>query len=891
MKKRIFIIILGLLLSFGFTTSINSLDVAAKKPKQDCTHKFKYTDYTDKKYKDGKTYTMNSLCVQHGSLNGNNALSFSDLHAKPDCYPSGLFSKPSNDAICTGVNKPGDRRFFLTVSLNKTKQTATVCLGTSYRTRKEWHAGMGGGSAPLDFPKVDSCVKNLGGRVFGTAEKNLDGLEKEIDAALGEYEKKQKKKGAQAMEGELTEEKAAAENGSNEAADKTCYDGAGALGWILCPVISHAENLLNGFYERLLEPMLKIDNVLISGSDGSNNQTKQHGTRDAWMVFRDIANYIFIAFFVVVIFSQLSGYGIDNYGIKKALPRLIMVAVLVNLSFILCQLAVDVSNIVGFSIKDLLDNIADGIMSNNKANGNISGFGHFLAISIIVAMFGVVAWISNFALILPIFLMAVSGIIALLFLCLMLGARLGAVLLLVAVSPIAIVCYALPNTKPLFDKWFKWLKTMLMLFPIVGLLMGGGQLASAILMASNNGQEFFLWFIAATAGLVPIFFIPTLTRNALSAFGSMAGRLTGLGSRFGSFSKARVAQSDAMQGFQQRAREIKLQRRAGIDKNGAETARGRFKTKFGQTKAGRLLGVDRGQYRAQKALAKIAESDAGKDYYLNNDGFQSEMEAIDFRQKEAIAKTQVENVASDPQAMQALLNEAISSQDGHLFTAAAAGLQDKKAYDLITESVLSMNGSELENQDFRKAVGGALVGLKPEAYMLGTYGKSLAKGSTMTLQSSLKDSGFRNTLKIGDDSAYVNNDDSAIVGMKKAVDVANSISGGEQIKTSDLISDTQGATLATNMTKEKMESAVLGSGLISADNGAGIAAALSSADGLRQNTANTLGYSNLASNSRIMNTINSDASTKVDPNVSAGINQAAAHRNTNRTYDQSGMAD
>lgn len=267
------------------------------------------------------------------------------------------------------------------------------------------------------------------------------------------------------------------------------------------------------------------------------------------------------------------------------------------------------------------------------------------------------------------------------------------------------------------------------------------------------------------------------------------------------------------------------------------------------------------------------------------------MEAIDFRQKEAIAKTQVENVASDPQAMQALLNEAISSQDGHLFTAAAAGLQDKKAYDLITESVLSMNGSELENQDFRKAVGGALVGLKPEAYMLGTYGKSLAKGSTMTLQSSLKDSGFRNTLKIGDDSAYVNNDDSAIVGMKKAVNVANSISGGEQIKTSDLISDTQGATLATNMTKEKMESAVLGSGLISADNGAGIAAALSSADGLRQNTANTLGYSNLASNSRIMNTINSDASTKVDPNVSAGINQAAAHRNTNRTYDQSGMAD
>lgn len=628
MKKRIFIIILGLLLSFGFTAGLNSLDVAAKKPKQDCTHKFKYTDYTDKKYKDGKTYTMNSLCVQHGSLNGNNALSFSDLHAKPDCYPSGLFSKPSNDVICTGVNKPGDRRFFLTVSLDKTKQTATVCLGTSYRTRTEWHAGMGGGSAPLDFPKVDSCVKELSGRVFGTAEKNLDGLEKEIDAALGEYEKKQKKKGAQAMEGELTEEKAAAENGSNEAADKTCYDGAGALGWILCPVISHAENLLNGFYERLLEPMLKIDNVLISGSDGSNNQTKQHGTRDAWMVFRDIANYIFIAFFVVVIFSQLSGYGIDNYGIKKALPRLIMVAVLVNLSFILCQLAVDVSNIVGFSIKDLLDNIADGIMSNNKANGNISGFGHFLAISIIVAMFGVVAWISDFAIILPIFLMAASGIVALLFLCLMLGARLGAVLLLVAASPIAIVCYALPNTKPLFDKWFKWFKTMLLLFPIVGLLMGGGQLASAILMASNNGQEFFLWFIAAIAGLVPIFFIPTLTRNALSAFGAIASNMAG---RTAGWTRAAKSATKNSRAYQQKALQmktgLKFNRDGSIktDENGnaIESRAAKFKKRFGSAR--------RSQNIARMAYGKQYERDGVFGGYSDPDLLRRQMQRADLR--------------------------------------------------------------------------------------------------------------------------------------------------------------------------------------------------------------------------------------------------------------------
>ena len=862
-----------------FLAAFGGPDSRSVYAKDSCTSKFSYTTPNSKKK------ALNKICK--GKNWGTVFDGFEDgkgIYASPDC--AGIISSACDvsQKKNTDVNSA---LYFLWVDTdsgsNDNDPVKIRLRRVYYKILDVSHDPRGEGDRHIPQKTTEDVGVVWSGTKRDAKNLKMSDLSGTIDKKLKTIAEKDKKQYEKEQNGD--------ENGSNEAADKTCHDGAGALGWILCPVISHAENLLNGFYERLLEPMLKIDNVLISGSDGSNNQTKQHGTRDAWMVFRDIANYIFIAFFVVVIFSQLSGYGIDNYGIKKALPRLIMVAVLVNLSFILCQLAVDVSNIVGFSIKDLLDNIADGIMSNNKANGNISGFGHFLAISIIVAMFGVVAWVSNFALILPIFLMAASGIISLLFLCLMLGARLGAVLLLVAVSPIAIVCYALPNTKPLFDKWFKWLKTMLLLFPIVGLLMGGGQLASAILMASNNGQEFFLWFIAAIAGLVPIFFIPTLTRNALSAFGSMAGRLTGLGSRFGSFSKAKVAQSDAMQGFQQRAREIKLRRRAGIDKNGKETARGRFKTKFGQTKAGRLLGVDRGQYRAQKALAKIAESDAGKDYYLNNDGFQSEMEAIDFRQKEAIARTQVENVASDPKAMQALLDEARINKDGHLFAAAIDGLKEKKDYGLITESLLKMDGSELEDQDFRKLAGGALVGVKSDAHVLGTYGKSLTKGSTMTLQQSLKDSGFRNTLKIGDDSAYVGNDESAIEGMKLAVDAANKIEGGEQIKTSDLISDTQGATLATNMTKEKMENAVLKSGLISADNGAGIAAALSSADGLRQNTANTLGYSNLASNQRIMNTINSDASTKVDPNVSAGINQAAAHRNTNRTYDQSGMAD
>lgn len=606
-----------------FLVAFGGLDSYNVYAKESCTSKFSYTTPGGKK-KD----LVNKICKGRVIQNHESDLKLNYFYASPDCEEVGHVA--SCRASQTKNKDVNNAIYFLTSDMNKAvRDNDPVKIRLKrryYKILDASHDPRGDGDRHISQETTEDVRVVWSGKRRDAAKLKTSDLSDAINKKLKTIAEKDKKQ--YEKEQNANKNKSGDENGSDEGANKTCYDGAGALGWILCPVISHAENLLNGFYERLLEPMLKIDNVLISGSDGSNNQTKQHGTRDAWMVFRDIANYIFIAFFVVVIFSQLSGYGIDNYGIKKALPRLIMVAVLVNLSFILCQLAVDVSNIVGFSIKDLLDNIADGIMSNNKANGNISGFGHFLAISIIVAMFGVVAWISNFAIILPIFLMAVSGIVALLFLCLMLGARLGAVLLLVAASPIAIVCYALPNTKPLFDKWFKWFKTMLLLFPIVGLLMGGGQLASAILMASNNGQEFFLWFIAAIAGLVPIFFIPTLTRNALSAFGAIASNMAG---RTAGWTRAAKSATKNSRAYQQKALQmktgLKFNRDGSIktDENGnaIESRAAKFKKRFGSAR--------RSQNIARMAYGKQYERDGVFGGYSDPDLLRRQMQRADLR--------------------------------------------------------------------------------------------------------------------------------------------------------------------------------------------------------------------------------------------------------------------
>ncbi|MCA9327653.1 hypothetical protein KDA14_03950, partial [Candidatus Saccharibacteria bacterium] len=63
--------------------------------------------------------------------------------------------------------------------------------------------------------------------------------------------------------------------------------------------------------------------------------------------------------------------------------------------------------------------------------------------------------------------------------------RKALIVLLIVVSPIAFVLYLLPNTEKFFSKWMKMFGQLLMVFPVVGLLFGAGQLASTIILVSG----------------------------------------------------------------------------------------------------------------------------------------------------------------------------------------------------------------------------------------------------------------------------------------------------------------------------------------------------------------------------------------------------------------------
>ena len=134
----------------------------------------------------------------------------------------------------------------------------------------------------------------------------------------------------------------------------SCEDSLGALGWLVCPTTGKIAEATDWLYEQI-EDILVINPVEMK--DGSP-------IYEIWKYVRGITNIVFIILFLVVIYSQLTGVGISNYGVKKILPKMIVVAILVNLSFIVCSLAVDFSNIVGNGLRGVFTSIEESTMAS-----------------------------------------------------------------------------------------------------------------------------------------------------------------------------------------------------------------------------------------------------------------------------------------------------------------------------------------------------------------------------------------------------------------------------------------------------------------------------------------------------------------------------------------------
>lgn len=293
--------------------------------------------------------------------------------------------------------------------------------------------------------------------------------------------------------------------------ESSCSGDLGSLGWLICPSMSLGGKLADAGYSS-------VSMFLDISPDIFNDNPELGGAKQAWNFFRDIANVVFVLLFLWVIFSQISNVGVSNYGIKKILPKLILGAILINLSFYICQLAVDLSNILGYALKGVLEG------ASLKAESSDTGLGGGF-VALLTGVLGLVG-APLFAFLTVSVPMLIWTLLSIAVALLILVFRQAAVILLIAISPIAFAAWLLPNTESLFKKWVSAFKGLLVVFPVVSLMYGSGKLAGAVLSNSSGG---IMQFVAMCAPIVPLIATPFVIKSSLNSLGSLGAKISNNG--------------------------------------------------------------------------------------------------------------------------------------------------------------------------------------------------------------------------------------------------------------------------------------------------------------------------------------------------------------------------
>ncbi|AJA06679.1 hypothetical protein TM7x_00060 [Candidatus Nanosynbacter lyticus] len=488
---------------------------------------------------------------------------------------------PDSEKIEAGCATIGDS---ISCDQNAKSKLAKKLIGTCIAAAEESVSsrkyGDTGSSAKDQY--FTDCVSSRSGIDKSQVIQNMttiawDDIKKEMDAKAQEAEN--------------------ALNKPEESDEEKNSCGVDGVGWLVCPLMSFAGSLGDASYSAISQ-FLSIDPGIFK------NDSTSGGLKQAWDFFRDIANATFALIFLWVIFSQISNVGISNYGIKRILPRLIIGALLVNLSFYLCQLAVDLSNILGFSLKGVLEGAASGIDTQSAATGS---FYNLIAAGLTLVGVGLFIFL---AVSIPTIL---ALLLALLVVLVILIVRQSAIILLIAISPLAFAAWLLPNTENLFKKWVSVFRGLLIVFPVISLLYGAGKLAGAVLAASatddpNNPKE-TMQFAALAASILPLGATPFVLQSSLNSLGNIGAKIGRMGANAHSRFAGNVKGTAKGRVDNSVIGDTKRKYSDFMDRKRASRRTGKIATWRDSSPLGRFMGWDKGGARARATVAKAFESD------------------------------------------------------------------------------------------------------------------------------------------------------------------------------------------------------------------------------------------------------------------------------------------
>lgn len=249
------------------------------------------------------------------------------------------------------------------------------------------------------------------------------------------------------------------------------------VGWVICPVMRSIARLADYGFAFINQNFLRIEYDI---------RNTDSGVYKAWELMRNVADALFVIAFMIIIYFQITGRNAGGYSIKRILPRLIIGAVFVNLSYFVCAIAIEASNILGDQILNIMKGVASNIgtaaMSLDSAKNNFDDSRLSDITSGILTKSGTV-WIllaPVAAVTVAIAVICAAGLVLLIM-------RKVVVAMLILVSPLVFVAYLLPNMEHYFQQWTRLFLQLLILYPIIAFLLGTGQIISATIVNVGSG--------------------------------------------------------------------------------------------------------------------------------------------------------------------------------------------------------------------------------------------------------------------------------------------------------------------------------------------------------------------------------------------------------------------
>lgn len=322
------------------------------------------------------------------------------------------------------------------------------------------------------------------------------------------------------LENQIETGDSSTDDGTADEKQSYCQENGGFLSWMLCPAIADGAATAGG----LLGFITSLTTVHTSIIEQFSKQDSS--IYKAWSAFRNIANIGFVIMLLVVVFSQVTNIGISNYNIKKILPKLIITAILVNFSYLIMGVLIDLSQIAGNGIGALIRSVAaDGMDADasTRASAIISAIaGSVTGVAGGLAGIGVATGaLAGPAIILPVVMFIVTTLISVFFGFIMLTIRQAAIIMVVVLAPLMMVLYALPNTAAITKKYISTVKALLMLYPMFIFATSAGALASSIIIGTST--DILMMIVGGLLNVLPYFAIPSMTSKSLAWLGSITG--------------------------------------------------------------------------------------------------------------------------------------------------------------------------------------------------------------------------------------------------------------------------------------------------------------------------------------------------------------------------------